>query len=88
MQVKAYQVFSTHGAQPYALAVLGKFTGALASASNPASREGSSAQSAICRIVVATITDGPSGLINKTYGPPAASQTSAELAAHYCMSWY
>jgi len=64
--VKAYQVFSVHGPQPYALAVLGKFGGVLASASNPANQEGSSAQSTTCRIVVATITDGPQGLTNRT----------------------
>ena len=66
LQVKAYQVFSVHGPQPYALSVLGKFGGVLASASNPANQEGSSAQSTTCRIVVATITDGPQGLTNRT----------------------
>ena len=81
LQVKAYQVFSTHGPQPYALAVLGKFSGVLASAGNPASREGSLAQASTCRIVVATITDGPSGLTNNTYALSASPQPSAELAA-------
>ena len=71
LQVKAYQVFSTHGPQPYALAVLGKFSGALASASNPASQQGGYAQAATCRIVVAMITDGPQGLTNKTCALPA-----------------
>ena len=70
VQVKAYQVFSTHGPQPYALAVLGKFSGALASASNPASQQGGSGQAATCRIVVAMITDGPQGLTNKTCALP------------------
>lgn len=74
-------MFSTHGPQPYALAVLGKFDGVLASAGNPASREGSPAQASTCRIVVTTITDGPSGLTNKTYALPASSQASTELAA-------
>lgn len=67
--MKAYQVFSTHGPQPYALAVLGKFSGTLASASNPAKQEGPSAQSATCRIVVVAITDGPQGLTNSTCAP-------------------
>ena len=71
LQVKANQVFSIHGPQPYALAVLGKFSGALASASNPASQQGGSGQAATCRIVVAMITDGPQGLTNKTCALPA-----------------
>ena len=66
LQVKAYQVFSTHGPQPYALAVLGKFSGVLASGSNPASQQGGFGRAATCRIVVAMITDGPQGLTNKT----------------------
>ena len=71
LQVRAYQVFSVHGPQPYALAVLGKFSGALASASNPASQQGGSKEAATCRIVVAMITDGPQGLTNKTCALPA-----------------
>lgn len=67
MQVKAYQVMSTHGAQRYALTVLGKFSGALASAANPAySGAPAGAQPATCAIVVTTITAGPSGLTNST----------------------
>jgi hypothetical protein len=64
--VKAYQVFSTHGPQPYALVVLGKFSGTLVSACNPARQGGASAQSATCRIVEVTITNGPQGLTNST----------------------
>lgn len=68
MQVKAHQVFGMHGPQPYALAVLGAFTGTLASPGNPAVAAGASAGTAgaACPIVVTTITEGPSGLTNKT----------------------
>lgn len=68
MQVRAHQVFSTHGPQPYALAVLGKFSGTLASPGNPAAGADASSGAAAgaCPIVVTTITDGPSGLSNKT----------------------
>jgi hypothetical protein len=64
MQVRAHQVFSTHGPQPYALAVLGNFSGTLASSGNPAASSDAAAD--VCPIVVTTITDGPSGLTNKT----------------------
>lgn len=62
-QVKAFQTFSTHGPQKYALAVLGKFSGILASPGNPAN--GGTAPPGTCHIVVTTITGGPQGLINQ-----------------------
>ena len=66
-QVKAFQIFSTHGPQKYALAVMGKFSGVLSSPANPAN--GGSSQPGTCRVVEARITDGPSGLVNNTYDP-------------------
>ena len=56
---------STHGPQPYALTVLGKFSGVLVSAANPAyTGSPAAAQPGTCAIVVTTITAGPSGLTN------------------------
>ncbi len=63
LQVKAFQTFSTHGPQKYALAVLGKFNGILASPGNPAN--GGSVQPGTCHVIVTTITGGPNGLMNQ-----------------------
>ena len=67
LQVSAYRVLSSQGPQPYALAVLGAYSGVLASAANPA-YSGNAAQAA-CQVVVAQITAGPSGLTNASYDP-------------------
>ncbi len=58
-------MLATQGPQPYALVVLGRFNGTLQSSSNPAAAAAGAA-SEPCRIVVAVITDGPSGLTNHT----------------------
>ncbi|BDA49389.1 probable c5a peptidase at N-terminal half [Coccomyxa sp. Obi] len=63
IEVKAFQTFSTHGPQKYALAVLGKFSGILASPGNPAN--GGSVQPGKCHVVATTITGGPEGLTNQ-----------------------
>lgn len=65
MQVKTFQTFTTHGPQKYALAVLGKFSGILASPDNPAN--GGIAELKTCRIVITTITGGPQGLTNQRW---------------------
>ena len=64
LQVNAYQVFAAQGPQPYALVVLGKFTGTLASESNPVN--GGNSTTGSCQIVLAQITAGPTGLTNDT----------------------
>ncbi len=67
-QVRAERVLATQGPQPYALVVLGRFNGTLLSSFNPAAAAAGAA-SEPCRIVVAVITDGPSGLTNHTCAP-------------------
>ncbi len=62
-QVNAFQTFVTHGPQAYALVVLGKFSGILASPGNPAN--GGTAPPGTCHIIVTTITGGPQGLTNQ-----------------------
>lgn len=62
LQVKAQRVVV--GPQPYALAVIGAFTGVLASAANPINGAAAASSNGTCQIVVATITDGPTGLTN------------------------
>ena len=66
-QVDGYRVFSAQGPQPYALAVLGKFSGVLAGPSNPVN--GASASPGDCSIVAAQITSKPPSLTNSTYDP-------------------
>ena len=66
LQVKAFQTFSTHGPQKYALAVLGKYSGILASPGNPAN--GGSVQTGACHVIVTAITGGPNDLINQRWG--------------------
>ena len=63
-QVDGYRVFAAQGPQPYALVVLGKFTGVLASPSNPVN--GAATLSGDCQIVAAEITAGPSSLTNSS----------------------
>jgi hypothetical protein len=63
-QVKAQRV--AVGPQPYALAVIGAFTGVLASASNPVNGVAAASSNGTCQIVVAVIVDGPIGLSNHT----------------------
>ncbi|KAK9839424.1 hypothetical protein WJX81_001331 [Elliptochloris bilobata] len=65
IEVWAERVLATQGPQPYALVVIGRFNGTLQSAFNPAA-VASRAAFEPCRIVVAVITDGPSGLTNQT----------------------
>ena len=65
LQIDGYRVFSAQGPQPYALAVLGKFSGVLAGPSNPVN--GASASPGDCSIVAAQITSAPPSLTNSTY---------------------
>ncbi len=63
--MRAERVLATQGPQPYALVALGRFNGTLQSRFNPAAAAAGAAP-APCRIVVAVITAGPSGLTNQT----------------------
>lgn len=63
-QVKASRV--AVGPQPYSLAVIGAFTGVLASAANPVNGNAASSSNGTCQIVVAVISEGPTGLTNLT----------------------
>lgn len=63
-QVKASRV--AVGPQPYSLAVIGAFTGVLASAANPVNGNAASSSNGTCQIVVAVISDGPTVLTNLT----------------------
>ncbi len=65
VQVKGFRV--AVGPQPYALAVIGAFTGVLASPANPVNGAAQGSSNGTCQIVVAVITDGPVGLTNRTY---------------------
>lgn len=64
MKVSAFKVFPAQGPQPYALVVLGLFSGVLASPNNPVN--GGNSSSGHCGVVVTRISSGPSGLTNNT----------------------
>ncbi|BDA48884.1 probable serine protease/ABC transporter B family protein tagD [Coccomyxa sp. Obi] len=67
IEVRAFQTFSIHGPQSYALAVLGKFSGTLASPGNPATwGSAQQPQPDACHVINATITKGPHGPINNS----------------------
>lgn len=84
LQVKGFRV--AVGPQPYALVVIGAFTGVLASPANPVNGAAQGSSNGTCQIVVAVITDGPVGLTNHTYvANPIVSHDMPGSNSSQCM---
>lgn len=76
--ISAYSLFTP---QPYALAVIGNFTGTLASESNPAYSGGGGGAPAACSDPVTTISAAPPRYTNAT---TVSFAFAADSSAHCC----